>query len=133
MSIGPMFEIKLNPAWVETMTELGKRLNESIIGWQKANAIEFKRLEFPALLGPDIMAEIEQRVEDELALRRDEAARLTRAAHTYGYRDAKVVWLQDPCQFAFIHLDGLVCADIPQIGDDYASALRWIREEVRDE
>ncbi len=131
MSIGPMFEIKLNPAWVEAMSELGKRLNESIIGWQKANAIEFGRLEFPALLGPDWLAEIEQRVEDELALRRDEATRLTRAAHTYGYRDARVVWLSDPEHFVFIP-DGLVIDDLPIMGDDYASALRWIRAEAGD-
>lgn len=130
MSISPMFEIKLNPAWVEAMTELGKRLNESITRWQQACAMELKPFDISTILGPDIMADIEQLAVEALDLRRYEAAKLTRAARVYGFRDAQVVWLIDHDQFAWINLDGLVCADIPQIGEDYDTALRWIRSEA---
>ncbi|MBZ0316348.1 MAG: hypothetical protein K8L91_08015 [Anaerolineae bacterium] len=123
----PLFDIQFNQEALESLSAKLAQIFQSV-----AEIAAGVTLDIPGILGPDFVEEAETWCEQQLALRRDEAAKLTRAARTYGYRDAKVVWLQDPCQFAFIYLDGLVCADIPQIGDDYASALRWIRAEAGD-
>ncbi|KAB2861866.1 MAG: hypothetical protein F9K46_07860, partial [Anaerolineae bacterium] len=109
----PLFDIQFNQEALESLSAKLAQIFQSV-----AEIAAGVTLDIPGILGPDFVEEAEPWCEQQLALRRDEAAKLTRAARTYGYRDAKVVWLQDPCQFAFIYLDGLVCADIPQIGDD---------------
>lgn len=75
----------------------------------------------------------EQRREQEelFKTRRRQAKVLTFRAKVYGFRDAMVVWMTGPEQFAFIYLDDLTCTDVPQIGDNFDDALHWIRAEAR--
>ena len=126
MTVKPLFEIKFNEEALAELKRLGEHLSKAFESIRSQTPV----LSFPDLLGSDWIEAAEKRYEEELALRRDEAARLTRAARVYGYRDAKVVWMTEPDKFAFIHLDGLICADIPIIGEDYETALHWIRLEA---
>lgn len=128
MTANGLFRVETNQ---EAIAALGVALQQTTQHIREN--MKLVKLDIPNVFGPDWIEAALKRQEEELALRRDQAANLTRAARVYGYRDAKVVWLQDPEQFAFIHLDGLVCANIPQIGEDYESALRWIREEANDQ
>lgn len=68
-----------------------------------------------------------------LTLTQREARTLTRTAKIYGYRNARVIWVERMEQFVFLNFgpDDQTTEDIPRMGGNYQDALAWLRAEAR--
>ncbi len=118
-------KIELSENAITALVEMGKVLKQTFGNI----TVSMTKVKFNSFPFTSPVESAQESYERELALRRDEATSLTRAARAYGYRDAKVMWLTAHAHFVLIQ-DGPVCEDIPIIGEDYESALRWIRLEA---
>lgn len=62
--------------------------------------------------------------------RANEARDLTRTAAIYGFREARVVWLEQEEQFIWIA--GFYCGEWQRIGAGTDAATRWIRQQANE-